>query len=304
MSFHGAAGQLANEPMLGAIALTLRGVRWPIWPGYSEQGGEEKLEDVQDSRCTAPTSSRHSACTSRTSSVIRWAAWSPPRWPPPRGALRQARADRAARSLARRPPDHRHLLAASLEFPPLLFHDAAAGTTLMAGGLDFNDAEAIKTFLIANNRRLGTAGKVLFPIPDRRVAKRLYRITNPTLLVWGDDDRYVPQPYAEAWRGRDRRCGARDHPRCGAHGALRAAGRRGRSDRAILRGVTRENTAELPVVISGGGLVGLSTAMFLAQHGVPSLVVERLRGGSPLPRAAHFHLRTIELFRSRASKTR
>jgi len=38
--------------------------------------------------------------------------------------------------------------------------------------------------------------------------------------------------------------------------------------------------------------------MFLAQHGVPSLVVERLRGGSPLPRAAHFHLRTIELFRA------
>ena len=38
--------------------------------------------------------------------------------------------------------------------------------------------------------------------------------------------------------------------------------------------------------------------MFLAQHGVPSIVVERLRGGSPLPRAAHFHLRTIELFRA------
>ncbi len=56
--------------------------------------------------------------------------------------------------------------------------------------------------------------------------------------------------------------------------------------------------AEHPVVISGGGLVGLSTAMFLAQHGVPSLVVERLRGASPLPRAAHFHLRTIELFRA------
>ena len=55
---------------------------------------------------------------------------------------------------------------------------------------------------------------------------------------------------------------------------------------------------ELPVVIAGGGLVGLSTAMFLADHGVASLVVERLRGGSPLPRAAHFHLRTLELFRA------
>ena len=55
---------------------------------------------------------------------------------------------------------------------------------------------------------------------------------------------------------------------------------------------------EIPVLIVGGGLVGLSTAMFLAQHGITSVTLERLRGGSPLPRAAHFHLRTLELFRA------
>ena len=55
---------------------------------------------------------------------------------------------------------------------------------------------------------------------------------------------------------------------------------------------------EFPVVFSGGGLVGLSTAMFLAQHGIPSLAIERLRAGSQLPRAAFFHMRTLELFRS------
>ena len=54
---------------------------------------------------------------------------------------------------------------------------------------------------------------------------------------------------------------------------------------------------EVPVLISGGGLVGLSAAMFLAQHGIPSLVVERLTAPSPLPRAAFFHMRTLELFR-------
>ena len=54
---------------------------------------------------------------------------------------------------------------------------------------------------------------------------------------------------------------------------------------------------ETPVLVAGGGLVGLSTAMFLADHGMAALVVERLQGGSPLPRAAHFHLRTLELFR-------
>jgi 2-polyprenyl-6-methoxyphenol hydroxylase-like FAD-dependent oxidoreductase len=60
-----------------------------------------------------------------------------------------------------------------------------------------------------------------------------------------------------------------------------------------------ETTApDTPVLIAGGGLIGLMTATFLAQHGVRSIVVERMRSGSPLPRAAHFHLRTIELFRT------
>ncbi len=55
---------------------------------------------------------------------------------------------------------------------------------------------------------------------------------------------------------------------------------------------------EYPVLIAGGGLIGLSTAMFLAQHGVSSLAVERLAAGSQLPRAAFFHMRTLEMFRS------
>ena len=47
VSFHGAAGQLANEPVLGALASHFE-IYAPIWPGYSEQPGEEKLEDMQD----------------------------------------------------------------------------------------------------------------------------------------------------------------------------------------------------------------------------------------------------------------
>src|SRR5262245_66623850 len=56
--------------------------------------------------------------------------------------------------------------------------------------------------------------------------------------------------------------------------------------------------SDCPVLIAGGGLIGLSPAMFLAQHGIPSLAVERLRGGSQLPRAAFFHMRTLEMFRA------
>jgi 2-polyprenyl-6-methoxyphenol hydroxylase-like FAD-dependent oxidoreductase len=55
---------------------------------------------------------------------------------------------------------------------------------------------------------------------------------------------------------------------------------------------------EVPVLIAGGGMVGLSAATFLAQQGVRSVALERLKASSPLPRAAFFHMRTMEMFRS------
>src|SRR2546430_17275979 len=57
-------------------------------------------------------------------------------------------------------------------------------------------------------------------------------------------------------------------------------------------------TDEAPVLIAGGGLVGLSAAAFLASHGIRSVTFERLTASSPLPRAAFFHMRTLEMFRS------
>ncbi|HEX5782728.1 MAG TPA: FAD-dependent monooxygenase, partial [Solirubrobacteraceae bacterium] len=56
-------------------------------------------------------------------------------------------------------------------------------------------------------------------------------------------------------------------------------------------------TEEVPVLIVGGSLVGLTTAMLLGHHGVPSLAVERHAGTAIHPRAGHFQLRTMELLR-------
>src|SRR3954453_23737830 len=53
----------------------------------------------------------------------------------------------------------------------------------------------------------------------------------------------------------------------------------------------------VPVLIVGGSLVGLTTAMLLGHHGVPSLSVERHAGTAIHPRAGHFQLRTMELLR-------
>jgi 2-polyprenyl-6-methoxyphenol hydroxylase-like FAD-dependent oxidoreductase len=55
---------------------------------------------------------------------------------------------------------------------------------------------------------------------------------------------------------------------------------------------------ETSVLIVGGSLVGLSTAVLLSLHGIESLTVERHTGTAIHPRAGHFHLRTMEILRS------
>ncbi|HVS78303.1 MAG TPA: FAD-dependent monooxygenase [Steroidobacteraceae bacterium] len=55
---------------------------------------------------------------------------------------------------------------------------------------------------------------------------------------------------------------------------------------------------EVPVLIVGGSLVGLSAAALLARHGVRPLVIERHSGTAIHPRAAHATQRTMEIFRS------
>ncbi|GDY30828.1 FAD-dependent monooxygenase [Gandjariella thermophila] len=52
-----------------------------------------------------------------------------------------------------------------------------------------------------------------------------------------------------------------------------------------------------PVVVVGAGLAGLSTAMFLGLHGVPSLVVERHPGTSTQPKARGQFPNTMEALR-------
>jgi tetracenomycin A2 monooxygenase-dioxygenase len=54
----------------------------------------------------------------------------------------------------------------------------------------------------------------------------------------------------------------------------------------------------VPVLVVGAGPVGISTALFLARHGVAPLLVEQRDGTSTLPRAPGLQARTMELFRS------
>jgi 2-polyprenyl-6-methoxyphenol hydroxylase-like FAD-dependent oxidoreductase len=54
----------------------------------------------------------------------------------------------------------------------------------------------------------------------------------------------------------------------------------------------------VPVLVVGGSLVGLTTSLLLASQGVRNLVVERHPRTAIHPRAASFHQRTMEVFRS------
>ena len=71
---------------------------------------------------------------------------------------------------------------------------------MLTGGLDFSNVQAITDFYIGNAKNMGVAGKILFPIPNRGLARRLYRLKAETALIWGASDKLIPPAYATAWK--------------------------------------------------------------------------------------------------------
>ena len=198
---HGAAGPIGDEAFLLAAAAGGYRVLAPEWPGYGSSVGEELLEDMLDfalhgwdvvnglglDRVTLVGHSMGGMI------AAEMAALSPERLRAlilvsPNGLWDD---DRPVVDLFSLLP---------FQFAEVLFADPAAGAALLTGGVDFSDMEALTEFFVGNSRRLGTAGKILFPIPNRRVSKRLYRVSTPTLIAWGSADRYMDPAYALAWQ--------------------------------------------------------------------------------------------------------
>ncbi|MBO0794260.1 MAG: FAD-dependent monooxygenase [Ktedonobacteraceae bacterium] len=59
-----------------------------------------------------------------------------------------------------------------------------------------------------------------------------------------------------------------------------------------------EDSEFTPVLIVGGGLIGLSTSLFLSWQGIPSILIERHPGTAIHPRAMGMSPRTMEMFRA------
>jgi len=73
-----------------------------------------------------------------------------------------------------------------------------AATLLAAPDLE---SEAGQTAVIQSTWSLACTGKFIWPIPDRGLRKRLHRITAPTLILWGHQDRLVKTVYADEFAG-------------------------------------------------------------------------------------------------------
>lgn len=86
------------------------------------------------------------------------------------------------------------------EMPQILFHDAVAGAAMLTAGRNVEDPNFLQTYLVNNARQLGMAGRILFPIPERGLVDRLYRIKAKTVIVWGDSDRLTPPFYAHGFK--------------------------------------------------------------------------------------------------------
>ena len=66
------------------------------------------------------------------------------------------------------------------------------------GSADLEAAERATELLLPDRvQDLTAAGKFLWPIPDRGLKRRAYRIKAPTLILWGDQDTFTPPVYAQ-----------------------------------------------------------------------------------------------------------
>jgi pimeloyl-ACP methyl ester carboxylesterase len=197
--FHSAGGLLPENPFLDQLAKTFH-VFAPEWPGFGESTGEDLLEDMLDFTLHGwdlvealalrqPHLVGHSMGGMIAAEMACVA---------PHDIGKLVLAGAAGLWMDEHPiPDIFAMLPH--ELAEALFHDPAQGQALLTGGADLADMDALRDFYIATQRRLAMAGKILFPIPNRRVSKRLYRLTAPTLVLWGASDRLIVPAYAERW---------------------------------------------------------------------------------------------------------
>jgi pimeloyl-ACP methyl ester carboxylesterase len=78
----------------------------------------------------------------------------------------------------------------------LLYADPAQAEVVAANAPP-EDADAKVTAAVRRMTATAASAHFLWPIPDRGLKKRLPRIKAPTLIVWGEEDRFASPAYAQ-----------------------------------------------------------------------------------------------------------
>lgn len=98
-------------------------------------------------------------------------------------------------------PVAQFLTMAPEEVTEIAFHDPQGPVARQLMSVPEDPEAAVETMLRTTWSQACT-GKFMWPLPDKGLRKRLYRITAPTLIVWGNQDRLAPPAYAEEFAGR------------------------------------------------------------------------------------------------------
>jgi pimeloyl-ACP methyl ester carboxylesterase len=62
---------------------------------------------------------------------------------------------------------------------------------------DTEEGQATIHYLVERAKSMSTAAKYLWPIPNRGLSKRLHRVRQPALIIWGESDGIIPPIYAD-----------------------------------------------------------------------------------------------------------
>jgi pimeloyl-ACP methyl ester carboxylesterase len=191
---HGAGGLLGNDPFLEELAQDFKVIA-PHLPGFGESTGGEEIDDVIDAALFC-----HELMDAMDIPSAHLVGYS-------MGGMLAAEV--AALDVHR---VRKLVLAASAglwlddypiadiftaqlyELPALLFHDPNSPIAQAIMALP-SDPQALGAMYLERTKRFAMASKFLWPIPDRGLKKRAYRIAAPTLALWGESDKVIPPVY-------------------------------------------------------------------------------------------------------------
>ena len=197
---HGAIGQKGWAPFLDSLAKQFT-VYAPYLPGYAKSSGLEKLDDLTDLTLyqfelldALGVAKTHVVGHFFGGMIAAEMAALSPSYVDKLVLVAPAGTWRDEAPVA-------DLLAMSADqLQNELWSSASSSMSLSPA--DFEANSRLKATLAADRMQdLTAAGKFLWPIPDKGLKRRAYRIKAPTLVMWGENDRIVPPVYADDFAG-------------------------------------------------------------------------------------------------------